>query len=283
MKYGCRVVRNGDRNIERGKAIGLRAATHDLVLFIDDDNELTRNDWLRKAVDAIRECPNAVGAQSCRFAYRRTDSIVNRWASLFGVGDPVAFYLNRRDHLGSLETRWCLSGEVLKETEDYWLVRFDAQDFPTLGSQGYLTWRAMQQSVEHWPHWLHIDANLELAKRGHNQFIFMKDDVVHDYCRSVSQLLNKLKRNAVLFLSAPQERSFEWKRSQLHLLVALVKMLTVVNPTILAVRYYFKTWDTACFMHPVLSFCVPILYAREVLAHSMRGAVRAARARLSPH
>jgi len=172
--YGAKILTNGHRNIERGKSIGLEQANNELILLLDDDNRLPSADWLTTCARAMLANPEAVGAEAIYFKYNKNDPPANRYCSLFGINDAAAFYLNKRDRLMATERYWHLPGKVLRDEEDYFLIEFDEDNLPTVGSQGFLTRRELLWQTNHKPYLFHIDSNLELVKAGHNRYLMMK-------------------------------------------------------------------------------------------------------------
>jgi len=258
---GAKVIRNGYRNIERGKSIGLAHARSELVFLLDSDNSLPHSDWLRCAVTTLLDYPDVVGAQAAWFTYRRADPAANRYCSLFGIGDPVAYYLRRQDHLSRLDKDWTLNGTVVERQRDYDLVRFSPEAMPTIGSQGFLTRKSLLLQTNWTPSLFHVDSNLELVAAGHNLYAILRREVGHDYVRSVAHLCGKLRRNALLFYSQRGERRHVWTMGRWTTALSLLKMVTVVVPTRDAVRGYRQLRDPAWFIHPVLCLYVPVLYA----------------------
>ncbi|HVS45282.1 MAG TPA: glycosyltransferase [Verrucomicrobiae bacterium] len=271
--FGARVFANGHRNIERGKAIGFREARHEYVMFIDDDNRLPHDAWLEHAIEALNENPEAVGVQAAWFSLIGSDPPANRYCSIFG-GDPLAVYLRRRDHLARYETRWTLPGEVVAETKRYWKVRFDASNFPTLGSQGFISRRSLIAKTPWDPYLFHIDTNYRLMLDGHDRFIMLRDEIQHDYCLSVRSMLRKKSRDARLFLEQSHMRLFRWQTSPTRFVIALGLMLSVVQPLALSIRAFVRTRDAACFLHPILCVALPLLYFRETIFHVFRRAAK---------
>ncbi len=258
---GARVIRNGHRNIERGKSIGLAHAQSELVFLLDSDNSLPSSDWLRCAATALLDHPDVVGAQAAWFTYRRVDPPANRYCSLFGIGDPVAYYLRRQDHLSRLDKDWALNGTVVEGQRDYDLVRFSPETMPTIGSQGFLTRKSLLLQTNWTPSLFHVDSNLELVAAGHNLYAILRREVGHDYVRSVAHLCSKLRRNALLFYSQRSERRHVWTMGRWATALSLLKMVTVVVPMRDAVHGYRQLRDPAWFIHPVLCLYVPVLYA----------------------
>lgn len=257
---GAKVVTNGTHNIERGKSIGVQEATGEYILLLDADNELVGRDWLRSAVGSLRRNPGAAGAQAARFEYRRTDAPTNRYHALMGIGDPFAFYLRKRDKLAWYEQEWTLPGELVESTPEYFLVRFDLANMPTLGSQGYLVLRADVLATNYQPYLFHMEMNMEMIKSGRDTFVILRKSIRHDYGRSVGDFLRKLRRNFGLFLEQKDLRSYRWETSRSTIVVALVSMLTVVRPLAASIRHYKALRDPAWFLHPLFCFVVPLMY-----------------------
>ncbi|MFC1941888.1 glycosyltransferase family 2 protein [Chloroflexota bacterium] len=264
-KYGARVLTNGSRNIERGKSIGLQNATGELVFLIDDDNRLPSPDWLSRCVAAMNAHPEAVGAEAIYFSYNRRDPVANRYCSLFGINDPLAYYLNKRDRLTHAEKRWSLGGKVLEETPDYYLVQFTKDNLLTVGSQGFLTRRELLLQTIYAPYLFHIDSNLDLVNAGHDTFLMMKLYVIHQHSDTISHLLKKSCRNLRLFLEQSSLRRYRWKTNYLKFLLVVVSMMTFVRPLYDSCKGYRQKPDSAWFLHPVLCFATVVMYGTMVI------------------
>ena len=272
--FGARVVRNGEHNIERGKSIGVQHASGAFTLLLDADNSLPETDWLLNAVTALLDNPEAVGAQAAWFNYSRDDYLANRYCALFGINDPFAFFLKKRDKLTWYEKEWVIEGTLLASREKYFLVKFDAKHLPTVGSQGFLISRELLFSTNYKPYLFHMDMNLELVKRGKDVFVIMRENITHDHCRTLGELLKKISRNFNLFLLQKEMRSYRWETSVPERVFALISMLTVVRPTVESIRGYLYLRDPAWFLHPVICFFVPMmvgyLYTKWLFAKLLR-------------
>ena len=259
--FGARVLRNGEHNIERGKSIGAQAATGDLVLLMDADNSLPEPEWLSVATRALQANPMAAGAQSAWFDYSHDDPAANRYCALFGINDPFAFYLKKRDKLTWFEKEWEIGGELLASEDDYFLVRFTTSDMPTIGSQGYLISRELLRSTDYVPYLFHMEMNLELVGRGRDTFVMLRSSIAHDHCATVGVLLSKLRRNFCLFLEQRNIRTYRWESTNLQWAGALLRMLTVIVPLIDSLRGYRSVRDRAWLLHPAMCVAVPSMYA----------------------
>lgn len=268
-RYGARVLRSGHRHIERSKAIGLRAVRSELVLFLDADNYLVSPTWLPEAVEALVGDPQVTAAQSARFHYEATDPAANRYCSLMGINDPMAYYLGRRDRLTDWEREWKLMGEVVADRGSHWKVRFKPEAVPTLGSQGFLARRSVLERATHWPTFFHMDANVELIGQGFTDYALLKQAVGHDHCANNAAFIKKCRRNLDLFFKYRHLRKYTWDTPQAGLALTAISMVSGVRPLAAALRGYAGRRDPAWFLHVWYSAAIPVLYAARTLAERM--------------
>lgn len=207
-KFHCIVTRNGSHNPERGKSIGIEKAAGTYLFFIDDDNILTKRDWLSKLVQAVitEDC---VGGQAAWFRFQKKASLPDKYMALYGCGDPAIFYLHRRDHMMRTEQKWNLGGTVLKETPQYFKIQFDEETLPTIGSQGFLIKKEYVELIKWQPLFFHIDANADLIRKGYHDYIILKEAVIHNHSDSYRDLVGKIRRNSKQLQSGVgEERSY---------------------------------------------------------------------------
>ena len=92
-----RVLENPLKTGEAGKAVGIRAATGELVLMVDSDNVLVGRDWLRRMVKPLLEDPEVISSECLRWDYRLQDHFINRYQALTGINDPMALFIGNYD------------------------------------------------------------------------------------------------------------------------------------------------------------------------------------------
>ncbi len=268
-KYGCTVVRNGTHSIERGKSIGMENATGEYLFLIDDDNRLPDKDWLVTLVSGVVE-NQCVGGQASYFYYDRDDTLANRYASLFAINDPTVLYLNKRDKLMQTEKTWTLPGKVIKETKDYYVVRFTPSNLLTVGSQGFLVKRSAMMNATWKPYLYHMDTNMELVMQGFDTYIMLKRAVIHDHSKDLGHFIGKLKRNISLFYSESQYRKYKYEISKGKMITLGLIMGTFIVPFISSVKGYVKLHDPAWFVHPLVCFRVAVIYTVTTLKNFTR-------------
>lgn len=267
-KYGCKVLRNGTHNIERGKSIGLEHATGDYVFLIDDDNCLPDKNWLITLVSGVVE-NNCVGGQASYFYYSRIDTVANRYAALFGINDPTVYYLKKRDKLMQTEKTWTLPGKIIRETRDFYVVKFTPSDLLTVGSQGFLVKRSIIMKACWKPYLYHMDINMELVEQGYDTYIMLKRSVIHNHSENLAHFINKLKRNISLFYSENQYRKYKYEINKGGMIKLGLVMGTFIIPLMSSVKGYRKIHDPAWFVHPIVCFRVAIIYTLSTVKNTI--------------
>jgi glycosyltransferase involved in cell wall biosynthesis len=258
---GARILRNGFKNCERGKSIGLEGAHGDLILFLDGDNYLPETDWLQNMVRPFSECENLAGAQSAHYHYQKNDSGLNRYMALSGTNDPLAFYLRRRDKLEYTETSWTLSGCVINEGFNYSTVKFSATDLPTVGANGFLVRRDLLLVTDHYPFYFHIDSIFDLIHMGYDNYAMVYTDIGHNHASNFQAFVKKLIRNAQLYFNIYKPlRRYKWYVSRKRSPYALLAMSSLIVLLFDAANGYKKTKDKAWFYHPITCLCVLVGY-----------------------
>ncbi|MBU2633717.1 MAG: glycosyltransferase [Nanoarchaeota archaeon] len=258
--YNVKVYKNGKRSYDIGKSIGIEKAKNEFILFMDDDNILPHKNWIKTIVKPFLENDDIAGAEPIWFSYNKKDEIANRYCSLFGINDPLPFYLKKRDRLMQTEKKFNLIKNV-KEKQDYFIAKYNTNNLLTLGSIGFLTKKSLLQKTDYKPYFFHMDSIYDLVKQKHNKFAMMKLSITHLHSGTVKDFIKKLKRNAELFFKYNQKRRYKYKTHKLNLIVSLILMITFIKPFYDALRGYLKIKDKAWFLHPFFCFIIPIMYA----------------------
>jgi len=146
------------------------------------------------------------------------------------------------------------------------LVKFNLKNMPTLGDNGVLVWREklMKAKVDE-KNFSHIDVFYDLVSLGMDQFVVVKQEIIHDTGEKFWPFIKKrFKYINQLYLQQIKMRRYRWVRNYqdgLRLGLFVVYSLTVVGPLATAVRGFWKKPDWAWFWHPIICFCLVIVYA----------------------
>jgi len=287
--HGCRVSVDNDpshRGTRLGTgdarmALGVTLARNEIVAFIMSDNWMPDDHWLEQMVRPLADDQEIVGSFTLRYRYRPEGSLLERYFALFGVGDPVAFYLNKRDRISWAEDTLPYHGDI-DDRGAYYHVRFAADGLPPIGCNGSLIRRELLLQSNMTPdRFGHSDTVQDLVDLGHNAFAVVKNDITHAYQGS---MFNEIRKRLLYFRlfgeeGAPRRhRMVDWRRPAdvrgvaLYLLYAL----TFVKPTWDAACGFRRQCDVAWFLHPFFCFCMTFAYGYAV---TLRAAHRVQRAR----
>lgn len=266
--YGCTVIvpKGQWRREQVRPALGIKRAKGELVLILESDNILVGQDWLKKMVKPFLDNDKVVCSFSAYNAYEKNMALTTRYCALFGSPDPTLYYLKKTEKI-RLDQSDYDKGEVLKETRDYWIVRFDQETLPTLGDNGHLFKKAAMMEVLGVPEmYTHTDAFAKMLEHGYDTFAAVKNSLIHV---TNHDLLNMIKRRVEVKESFTDFRRgqrhylvFNWysKQDRWNLFKFILFSLTFIEPLSISIRAYLKIRNLAWFLHPVMCFFMVVAY-----------------------
>jgi glycosyltransferase involved in cell wall biosynthesis len=273
LKYPVKILYNrkplpyNQEGTDGGKALGLSVAKGELVAFIDADNMLVSDDWLRKMVQPFIEDSEIVACETSRFVNRR-DAPINRYCSALITKTP------RKDP-------FVLSSSSVREPravnkKGVIIYRADLQSIPCLAN-GTVVRKDILQKIGGYDYdW---DTGRRMIKMGYNKLCkVISVGIYHKYVESSSALIRKgVWRMRYLLYSAPNrpvKKSFSSaladRRSRLMLVGDFVSGLTLIGPLVYAIRKLKEEGDYAWLYHPLVYFIIPLIYV-IVLLTTRRG------------
>ncbi|MFH1706076.1 MAG: glycosyltransferase family 2 protein, partial [Patescibacteria group bacterium] len=263
-KYQGTVVPENSGSPEGAKSFALKKAKNEIILEVDDDNVLPNKNWLTRMVSYFDKEPKITGVYPRRYRHRRSDKPLNRYFSLFGVNDPVAYFLGRADRQSYHSSEWKLAGDA-EDKGDYFLVRFNRDNLPTVGANGFLIKRELLLKAKVDPkHFFHIDVNMDLVKKGYCQYAVVKNDIFHISGERFWHFFKKRKKymeNLYLKdLSFRRYFLYQKDRDRKKIIAYSFYALTLIGPTIESIRGFVKIPDPAWFLHPIICFLIFWIY-----------------------
>lgn len=277
-KFKARVINipKNKQSAEFNKAFGIGQSTGEYILCIDHDNILPHNRWIERMLEPHLEHPRVVATEPLRYHYDKKLTLLDRYFALFGVNDPLPYYLGKADKTDYIHNGYNLLGEATDKGR-YYLVKFDEKNpkrIPTLGANGFLIKRRFFLKSNHLPGtYFHIDINVDLVSQGCVTYAFIKDDIIH---LTNSKLLNFLMRRKH-FLNQYYMHNFQARRYSVFykedlpkLMLFIIYAVTIIKPLFDSLRGFVKKPDVAWFLHPVMCLVIVIMYGYTFTKGALR-------------
>lgn len=256
---GARFIAGGfPDNQEARRYVGVKEAKNEIIVWLDSDNYMPEKKWLTRMVEPLILDKEIFASETLHYTYSKTDRLFNRYFSLFGVNDPVAFYLGKADRATHYQNRnWQLMGHAI-DCGGYFKVSFTDQ-IPTVGCNGFCIRRSVLNEVLTEPEaYFHIDVIADLIRKGHQCIAFVKNDIIHDTSDNLTKLVRKrlayFSNHGVKLSSKRRYKVYDSQstRDNLLLLVFVIYTVTIVKPLFDATRGFLKRPDFAWFLHPLV-------------------------------
>lgn len=265
--YGFIVVDSPvKRNAEAQRGIGVAKAKHDLIISLDADNFLPHSQWFQQMVQPFIDDPKCVHAHTMYYGYRKNDSIFNRYVGLFGMADPIVFYVGRPDRLPRYKKQWDL-GKIIQETDQYYLVEFTKDTLPTVGCNGvaYRKDLLLKFAKSSPKDFLHIDVFADLIDHGYTRFAVVKNDVIHHTAVTISRLIQKRIAFLDEYYLSPIERRYliynpKKFSDNIKLILFIFYTVTCIKPFFDSLRGFLIIRDVAWFLHPFICWIYLFTY-----------------------
>ena len=269
-RYGARIIFENTGRPESATGIGVTHANGELIANVASDNVLPHSNWLRMMVQPFEGNEAIVATQPLRYTYRKFDSLLDRYFALFGVNDPLPYYLKKRDRLSWTENSWTLAGKAT-DIGKYFIVSFSPTNVPTLGANGFIIRKDVLLKADCRPlNFFHIDVNYDLIKMGYNTYGIVKTDIVHQTGYSFTVYLRKrIKYMRVYFVDKSRRRYHVYSSAERQKLFKfLIYAFTFARPSYDSIKGYKRISDKAWFLHPILCTLTAAIYGFVSIACS---------------
>jgi glycosyltransferase involved in cell wall biosynthesis len=286
-KYKAKFIDGGyPENQEARRFIAVKEAKNELIAWIDTDNYLPTRNWLLKMVEPLVKDKEIFASETWHYAYRKNDGGFNRYCSLFGINDPVAFYLGKADRATYYHKSWQLLGKA-EDKGNYFKVTFK-NDIPTVGCNGFLIRRSVLNKVITTPeNYFHIDVIYDLILKGYRSIAFVKNDIIHDTSDRLSNLVKKrtdyFSQHGVKQAAERRYKVFDpnSRSDKINLLLFMVYTVTIIKPLFDSLRGFVRKPDFAWFLHPIVCWLFLYAYGMVILKKATKkytnGKIREAR------
>jgi glycosyltransferase involved in cell wall biosynthesis len=268
------------QNVEYNKSIGIKRASGELLLMIDHDNILPSKNLLKEMIQPFLDHKDMIGVETFRYHYDPNMTLLDRYIALFGVADPLAFYLGKADRMSYILDSFDKKYDP-KDCGNYYLVHFTENNLPTIGANGFMIRKKiLLENADAVPgKYFHIDVNVDLIRKGFNTYAFVKDSISH--LSGHGSVVYYLKRRVFFIkqyylsednisLQSARRYSLYAKKDFWRLVYFIIISLTLIIPIIDSIRGFRKIHDKAWFIHPILCFGFTVLYGYVVIEHRFK-------------
>lgn len=269
-KYRAKVIKipNEKQHAEYNRGVAFNKASGELAIILDHDNFIPYKTWMKDMVEPLLLNPQMVATETCYYDYNKKYKVMDRYCALFGISEPLPFYLGKADRLPHFADTWINLGEA-KDMGNYYSVKFDKNPLkiPTIGTNGCLMRRklvmenAQAKAELHYP----IDVMVDVINNGYNEFGFVKNSLIH--LTNLGGFWPYLRRR-IMFIQqyhwqhqATRRYSVFMRGDEWKLAKYVFFSLTFIKPTLDALRGYLKIHDLAWFVNPFMCFATTIIYS----------------------
>ncbi len=193
-KYNVNLQNNPYKVEEFGRVIGIEISKGEIISFIDADNYIFDNQFLKKMVTPFMENENIGMVQPKYYTYEKNDDIITKYIGLTSGDDPVAIYLGMYERFCYFKNKWTDSDvEIIKKNDLYEIVKFlDINDIPAIGSNGCFIKKDVLISIDYKP-FIHTDIGYRILKKGY-YFCVVDTGLVHKQNGSFITFMKKKNR-----------------------------------------------------------------------------------------
>jgi len=262
-ELGAKVIYNKEKLPEgkgRGKWLGFRKATGEIVIFVDSDNKPVQKDWIRQMVKPLIEDPE-VNFAICRMEVAKEDIAVNRYLSLIGT-DPFASY-------NSIDSLLALEKLDLKDKGEYYIYKITPENFIITGGYYFAIKKEVLNKIGGYTQDTDVVYNLVRNRMG-NVAIPKNASTHHLISDSIINFTKKKYRWAdIYFTKQIHNRDFSWMPSSLkdktNMFLRIMNNLLFIYPFYVGIKMAFKQKENSWLLHPVMIWLTTSAYLSAYL------------------
>jgi len=270
QKYKAKVIKipKEKQHAEYNRGVAFAQAKGELSLILDHDNFIPYKTWLKDMVQPLLDNPEMVATETAYYDYSLEYKLMDRYCALFGISEPLPYYMGKADRLPQNADKWINMGKAVDKGK-YYLVKFepDPLKIPTIGTNACLMrTKLVKQNADTRPeHHYPIDVMVDVIKNGHNQFGFVKNSIIH--LTNSAGFWVYLKRRFMFMESYHfqhhQKRRYSvvMKGDELKVAKYVIISFTFFIPTLDSLKGFIKIRDLAWFINPFMCFATALVYS----------------------
>jgi glycosyltransferase involved in cell wall biosynthesis len=268
------VVENPLRTGEAGKGAGVKAATGDIVVFVDSDNIVVGRDWLERMVVPFED-PDVFATEASRFHYRREDHYINRWHALTGAADPLTIYMGNYCRESLLTGTWTGYPHPSEQRDGWDKVTLEPGHVPVIGANGFAIRRSVFDEHPIGDYLFDLDYVHDVVQRGQRTIGRVDVAIRHYFSDSLSSYRRKTRRRSddFFYYRSQGQRSYPWTGNRTRAIASFILETVLVVPVLRQVlRGYSRRADPAWGFHLVACWLNLWIYTQSTIRGVLRPA-----------
>lgn len=247
-RLNVRILRNGNKDAEKGKKIGLAASTGEFFMYLDADMEYADSDWFNVSTKPLLQDKKIIGTLAS-FGVSKEQNALTRC---------ISYDIFQRDPIFIAFTPG-IKRTILEKRKGYYLCEFSQEVIP---GQSLCLYRAevIKKLFKDEPFLMDNDVPVKLVKKGHKYFAFCPQvKIYHFLLKNLRELFKKRMRGVLkTYMAHLHQREYKWinlqKKSNVVLLGLWVLYANLFIPaTIYGVYKSLKHLDYACLYEPLIT------------------------------
>jgi len=242
--FPVKILNNIKRNEEAARIIGIKQAKGEIICFVDADNVVIDQDWLRKMIKPFED-KDIYFADTLFYSFRGKDPMKVRYQALIGGDDPLATYFG-------LYSRWCYFKDDWTdfpyESEKklgYIKVRLnDLNLVPAMGSNGFFVRKnVLRKFVKN--SFIHSDIIYDMVNKGYNCFAKVNTSIVHNQPTFFKNKIRRIQRRK----EGDVKITYNYGITNWKIVKLLIRSLLVIPVIYDVIKGFTKKPDSAWLFH----------------------------------
>ncbi|MEI8175725.1 MAG: glycosyltransferase family 2 protein [Candidatus Omnitrophota bacterium] len=270
------ILQNPLRTGEAGKAVCAKAATGEIIAFIDSDNILPQADWLSRMMEPFAD-ETIIASEPLEYTWRARDGYITRYCALMGMNDPLCFFMGNYDRYNHISRTWTAARRVEEDKGSYYKVIFKAKDLPTIGANGFLIRRSLLEKHGVGEYLFDIDILYDILKNAEDAsaaglpaIAKVKAGIIHLFAGGFKSFIRKQNRRIRDYdhYRTLGLRTYRWGGSRMMGLALFAGSCLVVLPLFIqALVGFARKRDRAWFFHLPACIATLVIYAAGSLVN----------------
>jgi len=267
-KYPVKIIKNPYRVEEKARMMGIKKSGGEIVAFIDADNVLVGNDWMKKMVKPFKD-KEVIFVDTLYYSFRKTDKIIVKYQALIGGDDPIVMYLGFYSRWCYLTDNWTGYPYASEDSADYLKIKLkDKNKVPAMGSNGFLVrTKIAKKFVKN--SFIHSDFVYDLISSDYNCFAKVKTGIIHNqpkfFPNKIRRIIRRLKNEVRIKYDYGVTR-----KEMAKTIICIVLVFPVLFDTI---KGFIKKPDLAWFFHPIACFGELFLHGLYTFKYKILGKI----------